>query len=102
MDVHQTQANSTEEEWIAKYRAALQAAPFENSRFARFRAALARARCTAVASAGRIMDTLNPTQPLRPEATVQPGVAAIRKFQTSPRKQSLALAKDEGVTKRAS
>lgn len=102
MDVHHEQATGIEEEWIAKYRAALQAAPIENSRFAKFRATLARACCIVVASAGRIVDTLSPTQVLRPSATRQPGVAAIRTFQTSPRKQSLALANDEGVPKRAS
>jgi len=86
METHRALARQVEEEWIAKYRAALDAAPVLQSRIVKLRAALDRAYNLFVSSLGTILNNLTRKQPLRPAAALAPAVKPIRAFPTPTRK----------------
>jgi hypothetical protein len=70
MATDRTHFNQTEEEWIAKYRAALKEIPVQPSRSTKVRDALNRAHSTTISRISRMF--ARPLDPSRWEKTAQP------------------------------
>ena len=83
MDVHRASAGITDEEWIAKYRAAIASLPIPQSRWVKLRALFEEACGIVFSSVARAVHTRRPPvllpRPVRDARVVpaEPGLSAI-------------------------
>jgi hypothetical protein len=96
MNTLQTREKTFDEEWIVKYRAALNAAPIHEPRAVRFRAALDSAYSNIVSSIGRIVDVWSHEPVEKATAALEPEEAP-KPFPTSFHKKGQPSANNGGA-----
>jgi len=102
MNIHQPPTRDMEEEWIVKYRAALNAAPIEQSCVERVRAALTNVCSLVVSYSATVVDKWIDWQSPITNPDVQSKLSHSARFRVPYRRSDGSPAKDESVYKKAS
>lgn len=109
MNTHKTpttnieeETTSIEEEWIVKYRAALDAAPIERSWATRVREVLIHACSVVLSYTVKLVDKWIQWQSSMMNPTLQPQLTTTQRFRIPLRRSDRGLTKDAGAFKKAS
>jgi hypothetical protein len=102
MNTCKTPTTNIEEEWIVKYRAALNAAPIKRSHAARLRATWSHACSIMLSYSVKVIDKWIRWQSTVMSPTLQPELTTTQRFRIPLRRSNRELTKDAGAFKKAS
>jgi hypothetical protein len=102
MNTHKTPTTNVEEEWIVKYRAALDAAPIEQSLATRLRAVLIHACSIVLSYTVKVVDKRIHWQSSMMNPALQPELTTTQRFRIPLRRGNREMTKDAGAFKKVS